>query len=215
MVASRCTTRAIGWPTLLTRIGQESTSLGFGSHLSGSLASWRSFMSFSIARIIRNALFPKHELSCGRALWRRLILSLRDRGDSESRESGAFLLGVRDGQRARIVDFVLYDDLDPNCLNSGIVMFDGRHFSKLWSLCKEKGLEVVADIHVHPGSESQSGSDISNPMISCAGHFSIILPRFARTPLPKRGMGFYRYLGDKRWVTIPSDKRARFFHIGI
>lgn len=172
-------------------------------------------MNFSIAEIISRIFTPRHELSCSWFLWRRLCRQLRERGLNRARESGAFLLGRRQDGRARIVDFVLYDDLDPHCLESGIVRFNGRHFSDLWALCKARGLIVVADIHVHPGDAWQSDSDRAHPMISRAGHIALVLPRFATPPLPRREIGIYRYLGAKRWATVPADERPAFFHIGF
>ena len=92
-------------------------------------------MNFFIVQTIRRLLAPRHELSCSWFMWRRLCRQLRERGLDRSRESGAFLLGHRHGERARIVDFVLYDDLDPYSLDSGIIRFDGRYFGDLWALC--------------------------------------------------------------------------------
>ena len=172
-------------------------------------------MNFFIAETMRRLLAPRHELSCSWFLWRRLCRRLRDRGRNRSRESGAFLLGHRHGKRARIVDFVLYDDLDPHCFDSGIVRFDGRYFGDLWALCKARGLTVVADIHVHPGGAGQSESDREHPMISCAGHTALILPRFGVEPLPRREIGIYRYRGGKQWTTVPAAERRSFFHIGF
>lgn len=172
-------------------------------------------MNFSIAAIIRRRFAPRHELSCSWFLWWRLRRALRQRGRSSSRESGAFLLGRRSEGRRHIVDFVLYDDLDPHCLDSGIVRFDGRHFGELWALCKTRALSVVADVHVHPGGSGQSHSDRDHPMISRTGHIALILPRFAASPQPRQGIGIYRYLGGKRWATVPGEDRASFFHIGL
>jgi proteasome lid subunit RPN8/RPN11 len=172
-------------------------------------------MNFSIARTMRRLLAPRHELSCSWRLWQRLLVGLRDRGRGATQESGAFLLGRRDGARARIVDFVLYDDLDPHCLESGIVHFDGRYFSELWRLCRERNLTVVADVHVHPWGEQQSESDRAHPMISRAGHVALIVPRFAAHPVSRRDVGIYRYLGSKRWHSIPPTARTTFFHIGF
>lgn len=172
-------------------------------------------MNFSVAETTRRLIAPRHELSCSWLLWRRLLARLRERGRGRSRESGAFLLGHRRDGRARIVDFVLYDDLDPHCLDTGIMRFDGRHFGELWAVCKARGLSVVADVHVHPGGSGQSDSDREHPMISRAGHIALILPRFAAGPQPRRGIGVYRYQGAKRWTTVPSAARPTFFHIGI
>ena len=172
-------------------------------------------MNFSIAAIIRRRFAPRHELSCSWWLWWRLRRALRRRGLGESRESGAFLLGRQEDGRRRIVDFVLYDDLDPHCLDTGIVRFDGRHFGALWALCKARALSVVADIHVHPGGAGQSESDRKHPMISRPGHLALILPNFAAAPQPRSGLGIYRYLGGKRWATVSHRDRRAFFHIGF
>ncbi|ABS66030.1 conserved hypothetical protein [Xanthobacter versatilis] len=172
-------------------------------------------MNFFNLATIRRLFAPRHELSCSWLLWLRLCERLRERGRRCSRESGAFLLGRRENGRVRVVDFVLYDDLDPHCLDSGIVRFDGRYFSELWAICKARGLSVVADIHVNPGGAGQSDSDRDHPMISRAGHIALILPRFATGRQPRRDIGMYRYLGGKRWATVPAAERSRFFHIGL
>lgn len=132
-----------------------------------------------------------------------------------SRESGAFLLGYRVAGRARITNFILYDDLDPRALDSGIVHFDGRYFGGLWDICRQRSLSVVADVHVHPGGAGQSSSDREHPMISRAGHIAFILPDFARPPMLMASVGIYRYLGGKRWQTVPPPARRIFLHIGL
>ena len=68
-------------------------------------------MNFSIAQIIARLWAPRHEISCSWFLWQRLCARLRERGRNATRESGAFLLGYRADGRARITDFILYDDL--------------------------------------------------------------------------------------------------------
>lgn len=167
-------------------------------------------MNFSTLETMRRLISPEYELSCSRFLWRRLLAGLRARGRGVH-ESGAFLLGERDERRSRITMFVLYDDLDPHCLDTGIVHFDGRYFGRLWDLCTANGLTVVADVHTHPGGAWQSPSDQAHPMIACAGHLALIVPRFAQPPLRLREVGVYRYLGAKRWKTVPS----RRLHIGL
>lgn len=172
-------------------------------------------MSFCIAETTRRVLAPRHELSCSLFLWLRLCRRLRERGKNRTRESGAFLLGRREGERARISDFALYDDLDPRSLDTGIVRFDGRHFGELWALCRLKGLTVIADVHVHPGGAGQSVSDREHPMIAAVGHVALILPNYAMRPLRRRDIGMYRYLGRKQWRVVPPADRRQFFHLGF
>lgn len=172
-------------------------------------------MNFSIAATMRHLLAPQHELSVSWFLWRRLLARLRERGQEMTRESGAFLLGYRSGLRAQITDFVLYDDLDAHCLDTGIVRFDGRHFGVLWEDCNRRGLSVIADVHVHPGGSGQSDSDRHHPMISRAGHLALILPNFASPPVAIKEIGIYRYLGGKKWHVVPRKERSSFLFVGF
>jgi proteasome lid subunit RPN8/RPN11 len=144
-----------------------------------------------------------------------LIAGLRRSGRGYRRESGAFLLGRRSDDATRIVTFVLYDHLDPKCLDTGIVRFDGRYFGGLWDLCKRRDLAVVADVHTHPGLAEQSDSDRAHPMISTAGHLALILPDFAAGPIRRSTIGIYRYQGGKRWHTVPTEQHRAFFHVGL
>lgn len=172
-------------------------------------------MTYSIREIIYRLVAPQHNLSCSWFLWNRLVKDLQHRGQNQSRESGAFLLGHKKEGRSRIIEYVLYDDLDPNSLDTGIVRFDGRYFSDLWAICEQRRLSVVADIHVHPGSSGQSRSDKEHPMISRAGHMALILPNFARSPLKRRNIGIFQYLGAKEWKTVPLKEKDAFFHVGL
>jgi proteasome lid subunit RPN8/RPN11 len=172
-------------------------------------------MNFSIAAIIHRLCAPRHKISCSWWLWHSLCRDLRLRGQNRSRESGAFLLGRLEGDQKRIVHYVLYDDLDPHSLDTGIVRFDGRYFSELWAYCRSHHLKVVADIHVHPGGAGQSGSDRANPMISLKGHIAFILPNFASRPWSRGTLGIYEYEGAKQWTAVPGALRHVFFHIGI
>ena len=150
--------------------------------------------------------------SCGGAC----CAKLRERGRNASRESGAFLLGHRAGGRARIVDFVLYDDLDPHALDTGIVRFDGRHFGALWDICKQRGLSVVADVHVHPGGAGQSDSDRdSSDDLARRPHRADPARLRAAAGPRASAIGIYRYLGGKRWHTVPPAARRVFLHIGL
>ncbi|MER8674602.1 hypothetical protein [Mesorhizobium sp. M0037] len=173
-------------------------------------------MNFSIAATISRWLAPRRELSCSWLFWRRLTRKLRERGRDETRESGAFLIGyIEAAGAARIIDFVLYDDLDPQSLDTGIVRFDGKYFGQLWALCRQRKLTVIGDVHVHPGDSGQSRSDRAYPMVSQAGHLALILPRFARAPIAHEEIGIYRYLGGGEWLTVPRGQRREFFSIGF
>jgi proteasome lid subunit RPN8/RPN11 len=135
-----------------------------------------------------------------RFAWFALMRELHKRGGNK-RESGAFLLG-RD-ENPKIIRPVYYDDLDPHSLDLGYVNFDGAGFVKLWKICAEEKLRVVADVHTHPTQWiEQSPSDKDNPMIAQKGHVALIVPNYARRlRFSLRGVGIYEYLGEGRWRT--------------
>jgi proteasome lid subunit RPN8/RPN11 len=138
------------------------------------------------------------KIEINRLLWFKLTRELHRRGEDE-RESGAFLLG-REGS-ARIVRVVYYDDLDPRCLDRGFINFDGAGYVKLWQICRERMLRVIADVHTHPMSwTGQSESDKEHPMIPQKGHMALIIPNYAcASRFTLRGVGIYEYLGDGEW----------------
>ncbi len=151
-------------------------------------------------------------LMCDRGVWRAGAAELRKRTLGGRRESGAFLLGVEVGASKRILDFVFYDDVDPNALATGIVHFDGTKFPRLWEICRSKGYGVVADVHVHPGSYGQSASDMANPVMPRAGHYALIIPDFAAKRTEPGGIGMYEYRGERRWITRTAEG-AKFFRL--
>lgn len=171
-------------------------------------------MIYSLRTIIRACVAPDHRLSCSSTLWYRLLGELLQRGEGH-RESGAFLLGARQGERRVVHEFVCYDDLDPHCLDSGIVIFDGSGYGPLWQHCRKTRLEVVADVHTHGGLAKQSAADRNHPMIASPGHIALIVPSLARHPVDLGDVGVYEYQGNHCWRTYSGRAASRFFYIGI
>lgn len=163
-------------------------------------------MSFFNPATTPRVLQPKLRIQS--ALWGQLLQGLRERG-AGVRESGAFLLGAGEGAERTATRFVLYDDLDPNCLNEGYVRFDGRYYGRLWEMCSRDTLSVVADVHTHPYGPGQSHSDKTHPMISIPHHIALIVPNFARPPVSATDVGVYVYRGRNRWTAFRGNGAAR------
>lgn len=139
--------------------------------------------------------------------WEPLITELGRRGRG-SRESGAFLLADRSGDRRTVTRVVYLDDLDPACLTGGIE-FDGLAYSKLWDICDAEQRVVIGDVHTHPGRDvRQSGIDAQNPMVAQKGHLALIIPDFATRGVQPREAGVHRYDG-RGWQTWTGKDAAR------
>lgn len=170
-------------------------------------------MTFSFKATIRAWLAPKHRLTCRSRYWREIVAELYRRGQNRH-EAGVFLLGAeRDGRR-EVQSAVYYDDLDPDAYATGVCVLHGDAFAKLWAVCRERKLTVVADAHTHGGQGNQSDADRTNPMVARAGHIAIIVPDFARWPIRRHRMGVYEYRGQHEWTDRSSWAR-RFFYTGF
>lgn len=169
-------------------------------------------MVSSLRTLLRGAFGCRPKLICSTQLWHQGIDELRRRTRGKH-ESGAFLLGVNRRGMRTIQQFLYYDDVDPDCFRNGIVEFDGGRFGQVWEVCRKLNMEVVADVHVHPGGYDQSSSDRHNPMIAEVGHLALILPYFAaRGRVPGR-IGIYEYLGSREWQNR-SKTGNQIFHVG-
>ncbi|MEW6449203.1 MAG: Mov34/MPN/PAD-1 family protein [Pseudomonadota bacterium] len=171
-------------------------------------------MISSIIATIRAWRTPEHRLSCAFASWRRLVHEL-DRRGQRRHEAGAFLLGTTREGRHEVHDIVFYDDLDPHAYDTGVCILHGDAFAKLWALCRERGLSVIADVHTHPGAGFQSYSDRTNPMVARKGHIAIILPDFARWPVNTKRVGIFEYSGDHTWIDRSPSRAPAFFYTGF
>lgn len=141
-------------------------------------------------------------------LWARLLGDLRRKGRGRG-ESGAFLLG-RNGS-SRITAYVCYDDLDPGAYQGGAIQFHAAGYAALWQHCKDKGLQVLADAHTHPGGDvGQSPIDQRHPMVPVVGHTAMIVPNLADTGWwSLKAVGVYEYLGNFRWQAHPPAPGRR------
>lgn len=142
-------------------------------------------------------------------LWRRLLRELRRRGGGR-RESGAFLLGASGARNGRITRFICYDDLDPaSC--PGAIAFHADGYAALWEYCRENAVDVIADVHTHPGRHvGQSETDQRHPMVPVVGHTALIVPNFAVADWwSLQKVGVYEYLGNFMWRAHGSENGRR------
>lgn len=147
-----------------------------------------------------------------RGTWESLLTQLCQRGCG-SRESGAFLLG-KSNRPGVVIGFLLYDDLDPECLTGGIE-FHGIGYHRLSEYCQEHGVRVMGDVHTHPGNGvGQSAIDSSHPMIAREGHVALIIPNLAQGTIRPRSVGVHRYRADNKWDTWRDRDAARRLYVG-
>lgn len=155
---------------------------------------------------------PDPCLRLSRVSWTRFTSELHRRTEGYH-ESGAFLLGHKDGRTRTVVEPVYYDDLDPRAYATGVCVLHADVFGRLWDHCAKLGFTVVADAHVHPRRADQSRLDRENPMIGSPGHLALIFPWMARPPIRRSSLGLYEYLGDHQWRTYGGRQVSRVLKV--
>lgn len=148
-----------------------------------------------------------------RSLWSSLVSNLAHRS-AGVRESGAFLLGRSFSGRRETDRFVLYDDLDPGCLDSGYVKFSATGYRELWKMLKGTGLEVVADVHTHPAEAFFSETDRTNPMMPTPGHLAFVIADYAQGLVTPNDVAFFRYLGNHQWGEHKPGCSGKKLYVG-
>jgi len=171
-------------------------------------------MISSIIATIRAWWAPDHRLCCSSRHWRGLVAEL-DRRGQRTHEAGAFLLGTTHAGRREVEQIVFYDELDPRAYATGVCVLHADAFAKLWAICRERGLSVVADVHTHPGAGFQSDSDRTNPMVARKGHIALIVPDFGRWPINPKRMGIYEYEGEHAWLDHSPTRAPHFLYTGF
>jgi proteasome lid subunit RPN8/RPN11 len=149
-------------------------------------------------------------------IWTRVLADLRQRGGGKG-ESGAFLLGRQRGTRGRVASYICYDDLDPSAQQRGAIAFHAAGYAALWKLCRERQLQVLADVHTHPTADvRQSGIDQRHPMVPVADHTAMIVPNFGATDWwSLKQVGVYQYLGNFQWRAHGADERPRRVQLSL
>lgn len=142
-------------------------------------------------------------------VWKGLMGDLHQRGGGR-RESGAFLLGQVKEDAKVVSAWVSYEDLDPASRKHTIIRLDTSAFPRLWQVCCDRDVHVVADIHTHPCGPIQSRSDRAFPMLALSGHIALIAPRFARGTVKPADVSFNVYSGDGEWNSFFGADAASF-----
>jgi len=167
-----------------------------------------------IRRVISATIAPKARLRLNSSFFTTVVSDVHRRGD-EKRESGAFLLGsiALDGSRVAD-DVVYYEDLDPRCTRHGAIALESSAFAEVWSIASERGKQVVADLHSHPGRAEQSDTDRAHPAVALAGHVALIVPDFGRRGGSRSGLGVFEYLGGHKWRSIDAAEQQKYLDLG-
>jgi proteasome lid subunit RPN8/RPN11 len=73
------------------------------------------------------------------------------------------------------------------------------------SQASEFELQVVGQIHTHPGQAYHSGGDVEGARIRYAGYVSLVIPNYGRRLPSLAGLAAYIWTADGRWADLAAS----------
>jgi len=69
----------------------------------------------------------------------------------------------------------------------------------------ENSLQLIAQVHSHPGEAYHSPTDDSYPMVTTIGSLSIVVPDFARNPFNLSTCAAYQLSPNGKWEELDTE----------
>lgn len=137
------------------------------------------------------------------SLWQKTQKGLATRGAGE-RESACLWVGQRGKEIWLVKGIIFLDDIPGTISNRRYHHTPKEVVNKIYQVLRNEGLQIIADVHTHPGGNVEmSNLDKNHPIEYRIGLLSIILPNFGFAPVTLRNTGFHEYLGNDKWGRIP------------
>lgn len=144
-------------------------------------------------------------------LWEETMGGLAARSQGV-REAACIWAGTRASDTCRASEVLFLDDLPGAIGHARSHRTPRQALEALFSHLRLKGLQIIADIHTHPGSwVGLSSEDRKHPIEFRVGLVAIIIPHFAQMAVKLTEAGVHEYLGQQRWRQLPpAEIRQRF-----
>ena len=121
-------------------------------------------------------------------------------------EGFALWAGVREDDVFHVTECIIPAQSALRYGDGVCVRVEGDELFKLSVHLFEAGLQLVAQLHSHPGNAYHSETDDTFPIATTVGAFSLVVPHFARAPFALDRCAIYRLLPDDGWVELQGDQ---------
>lgn len=162
-----------------------------------------------VKKVIKSGDHPR--IYIARPLIDKTVKSLRKQG-VKFNEGLVFWAGIEAKDGSKFVTTCVYPKQQCSGISVSSNLIAG---AKVVREIRKRGLEIIAEIHSHPGQwVGHSLIDDENPFVLAEGNISIVVPYFARKgmePLWKCGVHIYSFRGG--WKRLGRDEIAETFVI--
>ena len=127
-------------------------------------------------------------------------------------EGWVLWIGVIDGSSAKVTAAYIPEQKAFSAGGGVCVMVESTALHKLNVLLHGSGLQLIAQVHSHPGEAYHSETDDEFPIATTVGAFSIVVPDFAVQPISIQNCAVYR-LTDDCWSELNSTEISHIFQV--
>jgi hypothetical protein len=121
-------------------------------------------------------------------------------------EGFALWAGVREGDVFYVTECIVPAQSGLRNGDGVCVRVEGDELFKLSVHLFESGLQLVAQLHSHPGDAYHSETDDTFPIATTVGAFSLVVPHFASSPFALERCAIFRLLPSEGWVELRGDQ---------
>lgn len=131
-------------------------------------------------------------------------------------EGVAFWAGRLQGERRFLVNEAIVPRQHAVAdMESGVgVVVGGHELFRLGVRLHKARMQLIAQIHSHPGSAYHSSTDDEMSIMTRVGTLSIVVPDFASRGLTLSTMAVHRLARDGRWICLDVKEATRLLQLG-
>ncbi|MFC1589728.1 hypothetical protein ACFL3P_05620 [Pseudomonadota bacterium] len=137
---------------------------------------------------------------------------LRDVG-ATGREGLVLWIGQKDGATFNVTELVIPEQRGIRSNDGVCVVIEGNALARLNVDLYKRQLQLIAQVHSHPGAAYHSPMDDEYAIATKLGCLSLVVPDFATRPFSLAECASYRLSTDGEWMELSTDETNRLIHI--
>lgn len=129
------------------------------------------------------------------------------------REGLVVWAGTRDGNIFVVSDAIVPEQRGIRTADGVCVVVEGPAIARLNADLYKHRLQMIAQVHSHPGLAYHSTTDDDYAIATKVGCLSLVVPNFAVMPFSLSNCAVYRLSPDGRWEELPTERILRLISI--
>lgn len=128
-------------------------------------------------------------------------------------EGVALWAGVRSNNAFHIKRTIIPEQKAGSLEEGLIYVVDGKELHRISLELFDTDMQLIAQIHSHPGEAYHSETDDAYPIVTVLGGVSVVVPNFARGGLNISEWAVYRFLPETNWTIVNQDIKQTLIQI--